>query len=240
MPRYALILAAAVGALSAACAGAPQIPLAIVAARNAADLVHRLLLEHHDPNERDASGVTPLMWAARAGAVDAMAALLDGGADSSLRDVMNGWTAMFHAIHKHQTAAVRLLLERGVNPNQSARMLTPLMMAAADRDPTIVELLLQHGADPTRRGIGGSTALSEAVSGGALSDIDRPLFGGCRPATVRALLAHDPSLTLPDTIAGREALFWARFHGCREVLEMVGAERRDRTRPPDTAGWPSR
>jgi ankyrin repeat protein len=221
MPRYALILAAAVGALAAACTDGPQIPLAIVAARNAADVVHRLLLERHDPNERDSGGLTPLMWAARFGAVDAMTALLDGGADPGVRDVANGWTAMFHAIHKHQVAAVRLLLERGVNPNQSARMLTPLMMAAADRDPTIVELLLAHGADPATRGIGGSTALSEAVSGGALGDIDRPLLGGCHPATVRALLAHDPSLTLPDTIASREALFLARFHGCTEVLTLL-------------------
>lgn len=45
---------------------------------------------------------------------------------------------------------------------------------------------------------------------------------GCHPATVRALPRHDPTLRLPDTIAGREALWWARFHGCAEVLTMVG------------------
>jgi hypothetical protein len=38
---------------------------------------------------------------------------------------------------------------------------------------------------------------------------------------VRALLDHDPTLRLPDTIAGREALRWARFHGCAEVLALV-------------------
>jgi hypothetical protein len=26
----------------------------------------------------------------------------------------------------------------------------------------------------------------------------------------------------PETIAGWNALWWARFHGCYEVLEMVG------------------
>jgi ankyrin repeat protein len=97
-------------------------------------------------------------------------------------------------------------------------------MAAADPDPAIVQLLLAHGADVNATGIGGSTALSVAVSGGALTDIDRPLFGGCHPATVRALLAHDPMLRLPDTIAGREALWWARFHGCADVLTLVGAD----------------
>jgi ankyrin repeat protein len=206
---------------ASACGSEPALPHAIVAARNVADRVHSLLLERHDPNERDTHGLTPLMWAARAGAVDAMKTLLDGGADPTARDVINGWTPLFHAIHKRQAAAVRLLLERGVNPSQRARTLSPLRMAAADRDPAIVELLLAHGADANARGIGGSTALSAAVSGGALSDIDQPWLCGCHPATVRALLKHDPTLRLPDTIAGREALWWARFHGCAEVLAMV-------------------
>ena len=205
-----------------ACGAEPTLPLAIAAARNAADLVHALLLERHDPNERDRHGLTPLMWAARAGAVDAMKALLDGGADPDARDVANGWTPLFHAIHKRRGDAVRLLLDRGVDPNRPARMTRPLAMAAADPDPAILQLLLAHGADVNATGPGGSTALSIAASGGALTDIDRPLLGGCHPATVRALMAHDPTLRLPDTIAGREALWWAKFHGCAEVLRMVG------------------
>jgi ankyrin repeat protein len=207
---------------ASACGAEPTLPLAMVAARNATDLVRILLLQKHDANERDEHGLTPLMWAARTGAVDAMQILLDSGADPNIRDIRNGWTALFHAIHKGQAGAVRLLLKRGVDPNKAARTLRPLAMASADRDPTIVELLLAYGADPKARGIGGSTALSVAVSGGALTDIDRPLFGGCHPATVRALLTHDPTLRLPDTIAGREALWWARFHGCADVLKMVG------------------
>lgn len=223
MPRFALLLGAALGLLASSCAAGPEIPLAVVAARNAADVVRRLLVDRHDPNERDANGLTPLMWAARAGAVDAMTALLDGGADPSARDRQNGWTALLHAVHKRQLAAMRVLLDRGVDPDESSRAVTPLIMAAAEQDPAMVELLLAYGANPRIRGVGGSTALSEAVSGGALSDLDRPLLGGCRPATVRALLAHDPTLTLPKTIASREAIFWARFHGCSEVLALVGA-----------------
>jgi ankyrin repeat protein len=223
MHRLVLNLGIGLSLIAAsACGAEPTLPLAIVAARNAADLVRTLLLQHHHPDERDAYGLTPLMWAARSGAVDAMRTLLDGGADPGARDVANGWTPLFHAIHMGQAEAARLLLERGVDPNTPARMFRPLAMAAADRDPAIVQLLLAHGADPNARGIGGSTALTVAVSGGALTDLDRPLFGGCHPATVRALLTHDPTLRLPDTIAGREALWWARFHGCAEVLKLVG------------------
>jgi len=223
MHRFMLHLGIGISMIAAsACGAEPALPLAIAAARNATDLVRTLLLQNHDPNERESNGLTPLMWAARSGSIEAMTILLDRGADPGARDAINGWTALFHAIHKRQAGAVRLLLERGVDPNTAARRLRPLAMAAADRDPAILELLLAHGADPHARGIGGSTALSVAVSGGALSDLDRPLLGGCHPATVRALLKHDPTLRLPDTISGREALWWARFHGCADVLKMIG------------------
>jgi ankyrin repeat protein len=221
MHRLMLHLGIGMSMVAASCNAEPTLPLAAAAARNAADLV-RTLLKSHDPDQREAGGLTPLMWAARAGAVDAMKILLDSGADPDARDLVTAWTPLLHAIHKRQVAAVRLLLERGVNPNRAARLLTPLAMAAADRDPTIVELLLAHGADVNARGLGGSTALSVAVAGGALTDIDRPLLGGCHPATVRALLAHDPTLRLPDTVAGRDARWWARFHGCADVLKMIG------------------
>ena len=70
MHRFMLLFGIGTSLLAAgACGAEPTLPLAIVAARNAADLVHGLLLERHDPNERDARGLTPLMWAARAGAV---------------------------------------------------------------------------------------------------------------------------------------------------------------------------
>jgi hypothetical protein len=222
MHRFMLHLGVGISMIAAsACGAEPALPLAIAAARNATDMVRTLLLQNHDPNERESNGLTPLMWAARSGSIEAMTILLDRGADPGVRDAINGWTALFHAIHKRQAGAVRLLLERGVDPNTAARRARPLAMAAADRDPTILELLLAHGADPHARGSGGSTALSVAVSGGALSDLDRPLLGGCHPATVRALLKHDPTLRLPDTIAGREALWWARFHGCADVLKMI-------------------
>jgi ankyrin repeat protein len=223
MPRVLLLAGIGLSILASdACAAGPSLPLALAAARNAVDVVRTLLTDHHDPDERDAGGMTPLMWAARSGAVDAMRALLDAGAEPSARGGRNSWTPLFHAIHTRQVAAVRLLLERGVDPNRAGQKMTPLIMAAADPDPAIVELLLQHGADPDARGVGGSTALTVAVSGGALTDIDRPLFGGCHPAMVKALLAHRPTLTLPETTAAREALWWARFHGCAEVLALVG------------------
>jgi ankyrin repeat protein len=217
-----------------ACAPAPVLPLALAASRNAVDRVRALLERGAAADASDAGGLTPLMWAARSGAVDAMAVLLDAGADPNARDARHRWTPLLHAVHRRQPAAVRLLLDRGADPNVAARgLLTPLMMAADDPDASNVQALLASGADPHIVGPGGMTALTQAVSGGAFTDLtDRPLFGGCRPDAVRALLAHDAKLGLPDNFAGRQALWWARLNGCDEVVRLVD-------RVFETAGLPS-
>jgi hypothetical protein len=232
MHRLMLLLGMATALIAtSACGQGPSLPLAIVAARNAADTVKRLLAESAVLDERDGKGLTALMWAARSGAVDAMRVLLDAGADPNARDHGNGWTPLLHAVHTRHPEAVRLLLERRADPNAAAGGLTPLWMAAADDDPDLITNLLEHGADPSMRGPGGSTALSQAVGGGAFSDIDRPFLGGCHPAAVRAVLAHDPTLRLPNTIAAREALFFARLQSwsffkddrlCVDVLRLIG------------------
>jgi hypothetical protein len=209
---------------SAACGPSPSQPLAAAAVANAADAVRRLLAQGRSADDSDESQLTALMWAARFDAVDAMAVLLDAGANPNARDTRNRWTPLLHAIHRQQTKAVELLLSRGVDPNAATpEGVTPLMMAADDEQPAIVKLLLAHGADPRVTGPRGTTALTQAVSGGALSDVaDRPLLGGCHPETVRAFFNHDPNLELPDTVAGRQAIWWARFHGCDEVLRLLG------------------
>ena len=93
-----------------------------------------------------------------------------------------------------------------------ARPDTPLTIAAASNDAEAVRRLLAAGHRPDE-------------GGDALTDVtDRPLFGGCRPETVRALFAHDATLKIPKSLAGRQAIWWARFHGCEEVLRMVGFE----------------
>jgi len=225
MHRFMLLVGMGYAVLAAAACGAkPTRPIGAAAVANAADRVRELLAEGHPADETDEYGVTPLMWAARHNAVHAMAVLLDAGADVNARDTDNRWTPLLHAIHRQRADAVALLLERGADPNMATPSgVTPLMMAADDARPAMVKVLLEYGADPRVAGPGGATAFTQAVSGGALSDVtDRPLLGGCHPETVRAFLAHDPGLRIPSNFAGRHAIWWAQFHGCEDVLRMVG------------------
>jgi ankyrin repeat protein len=166
-----------------------------------------------------------LVQAARNGSLDKVSFLLDSGSDINLPSPTgDGWdaTPLQHAILARQSGAVRLLLDRGADPNRAAgpNSPSPLVLAAGDTDPIFVNLLLAHGASV--EGDSGVAALSRAVSAGPIHGPDRPMFGGCRTETVRALLAHDPALRLKHDDAGKNAIWWAHFQRCREVLRLIG------------------
>jgi ankyrin repeat protein len=170
---------------------------------------------------------SPLIHAARTGSLDTITRLLDSGADvNQPGPTGDDWdaTPLQHAILARQAGAVRLLLDRGADPNRVAgpNAPAPLVLAAGDTDPMFVNVLLAHGADPATEGETGVTPLSSAVAAGPINGPDRPMFGGCRVETVRALLAHDPALRLKHNAAGNNAIWWARFQRCREVLRLIG------------------
>jgi ankyrin repeat protein len=170
---------------------------------------------------------SPLIQAARTGSLDTIKLLLDSGADvNQPGPTGDDWdaTPLQHAILARQSGAVRLLLDRGADPNRVAgpKATAPLLLAAGDTDPAFVNLLLAHGADPAIEDESGVTPLSRAVSAGTIHGPDRPMFGGCRVETVRALLAHDPALRLQRNAAGKKAIWWARFQMCRDVLRLIG------------------
>jgi ankyrin repeat protein len=227
MRRCMLLLGFGAALLAAgACEQGPNTPLTQAAVRNDVAALRQLLDAGHKADEGGDSW-TALIWASRSGSIEAIAVLLDSGADVNLPGPTgDNWdaTPLQHAILARQSAAVRLLLDRGADPNRGAGPGSPrpLLLAAGDTDPTILKLLLAHGADPTVEDEHGATPLSRAVSAGTLSGPDRPMFGGCRVETVRALIAHDPGLRLKRNSAWDDAIWWARFQRCEDVLRLIG------------------
>ena len=226
MQRFRLLLGLGAALLSGGCDKGPDTPLTQAAVRNDVAALRQLLADGHKADEGGDSW-TALIWASRSGSIEAITFLLDSGADVNLPgSTGDNWdaTPLQHAILQRQPAAVRLLLDRGADVNRGAGpgSLTPLLLAAGDTDPAILKLLLAHGADPTVEDENGATPLSRAVSAGTLHGPDRPMFGGCRVETVRALIAHDPKLRLKRNSAGNDAIWWARFQRCEDVLRLIG------------------
>src|SRR6185436_5767033 len=151
MHRFMLRLGLGAALLAAgACAQRPETPLTQAAARNDVAALRQLLDDGHKPDEGGDSW-TPLIWAARSGSVDAIKVLLDSGANVNLPgSTGDNWdaTPLQHAILQRQPAAAALLLDRGADLNRGGGSLTPMFLAAGDTDPTILKLLLAHGADP--------------------------------------------------------------------------------------------
>src|SRR5437764_972514 len=101
-----------------------------------------------------------LVWAARKGDVAAIRTLAARGVDLNASSVTGRafifpdidharWTALQHAVGKHQAEAVRVLLEWGAEPDatEPGSVATPLFIAASNDDRTMVKLLLDGGAD---------------------------------------------------------------------------------------------
>jgi ankyrin repeat protein len=113
-------------------------------------------------------GLTPLLYAARDGRLDAAKLLLDAGADVELAEA-NAVTPLMMAIINNQIAVARLLVEHGANVNASDWYgRTPLWTAVdtrnldvdsstfangVDRGPVLelIESLLARGAEPNAR-----------------------------------------------------------------------------------------
>lgn len=154
---------------------------------------------------------TPLMFAARQNALDAIRALADQGADLNLTDP-DGATALVLAIINAHYDAAALLLEKGANPNIADTEASMAALYAAvdmhrlavghgrpnptpsgDRDAVdIVALLLKHGADPNARLKAPIMQRHHTGGDGALGDGATPLMRAAKSgdvAIMRLLLA---------------------------------------------------
>ena len=138
----------------------------LFAARNGdLESVKLLLAAGANVNDADAWGVTATTIAAHSGFTDIVLFLLDKGANPNLDGP--GFTALHEAIERRDEKMIAALLDHGADPNLPIKtwtptrrssddwyfdpMLvgaTPYWLAARFAEPSVMRMLIQHGADP--------------------------------------------------------------------------------------------
>lgn len=115
-------------------------------------LARALLAAGADPNATNEYGSFPLAEAAAIGNAEMLALLLDAGADPESANA-DGETALMVLSRTNRVEAARRLIEAGADVNRAEtwRGQTPLMWAAAQSQPAMIRLLLEHGAEPDVR-----------------------------------------------------------------------------------------
>ena len=152
-----------------------------------------------------------VLEAAAAGRAKRLRELLDAEPAAIRERTPEGFTTLGLAAFLGGPDAVRILLERGANPDDDAENpfgVRPVHAASAAHDHDTMRLLLDAGADPNQRQQGGFVPLHEAAHS---DDVEM----------ARLLLDHgaDPALAADD---GRDARRIAADDGSARVAALLG------------------
>ena len=168
-------------------------------------------------------------------------------------------TPLVEAVRAGDAAAVRALLQRGVDVNApTADGTTALHWAAHLDDPDAVDVLLAAGADAAAANRYGVQPLSLACTSGSARIIARLLAAGADPDAalpggetalmtaaragradaVELLLAHGADVSASESTRNQTALMWAAAHGHAAVASALldaGADIHARSSGPASA-----
>ena len=162
--------------------------------------------------ERNADGLSPVLYALYNGSSDLVEPLLDAnppldvfdstavGRTRGLEELLDGdrelakawsrdgFTPLHLAAFFGQHEAAKILLQSGAEVNLVARNesihVTPLHSAAAGSHAAIVKLLLEHGAEPNAAQDGGFTPLHSAAQNDDRESVEALLEAGADPSFV--------------------------------------------------------
>eukprot|EP00026_Physarum_polycephalum_P000268 Phypoly_transcript_00268.p1 GENE.Phypoly_transcript_00268~~Phypoly_transcript_00268.p1 ORF type:complete len:1752 (+),score=258.40 Phypoly_transcript_00268:72-5258(+) len=112
------------------------------------DIIKELLsVANTDPNIENRKGHTPVITATAKGNATLLSLLL-GFAATDI-DFGNQITALFVAVNNSNLECLKLLLDRGADPNKSLEGVTPLLIAVLLGDVPVIEMLLYYGTNPS-------------------------------------------------------------------------------------------
>ncbi len=225
-------------------------PLLYAARENCIACVDVLLAHGADIDLPDPDGVSPLLLAIMNANWDLAKRLVEAGADVDQWDIY-GEAPLFTAVGLRARVdggrasidppnktrgidLVRLLLERGANPNMqltfrpagvrgstNTRGATPLIRAANDGDLEVVKLLLAHGADAKLYMADRQTPIHAVLAGRAPQkvalEIIKLLHDAGTDVNVVALVNHE------QEVRGGSALHFAVRKRYRDVIELLAS-----------------
>jgi ankyrin repeat protein len=175
-----------------------------LAAANGNTAIIKLLLDKRaDANAAAASGVTPLMEAARSGSADAVRLLLANGARSTRANPARGQTALMWAVSRQHPDIVKVLIENHADVH--AR--TGDASGADDARSRPATRVKTSAQDARQIDMGGSTALMFAAQTGSVESARLLLAAGAN--------ANDAAGD------GKSALVMAAFSANTEVAKVL-------------------
>jgi ankyrin repeat protein len=190
-------------------------PLMYAAYLGNTDLAKALVAAGADVNAVNDYGTSAILEASIIGATDVLEVLLENGADANWANP-EGETPLMNVARGGMHDAARMLLRHGadVNAVEEWGSQSALLWAAAQSQPAMLQLLIEHGADVNQRSAsrhwertlldeprpkimnkGGFTALHFAAREGCVACIDILVDAGAD------LDAHDPERVTPLNMA---------------------------------------
>lgn len=143
-----------------------RMELHLAVARRQLSEVQRLIKDGADVHALNRKGNSPLIEAADQLNLEMCGVLLAAGADPNQfsQNEMRGTALIYAAARMNSAPVVKLLLDRGAQPNVGMGEwgYTPLMLATALQEEQTVQLLLERGANPNLRAADGMTAMNLA------------------------------------------------------------------------------
>ena len=116
------------------------------------EAVELLLQNGAGVNKRDKMGCTPLYWASLDGDPKMIDLLLSHGARLDIADLRRGWDPLMRASYMGHNYAVKLLLDRGANPNRTDKWgNSALTLASYKKKIETATLLIARGAVPNAK-----------------------------------------------------------------------------------------